>query len=127
MNPRIVLHESLGSIAMVNIPVHDQHPLGVMNGSGMVGCECHVSKKTKSHGPVKERVMTRRANGYKTSFVCPTERQVDGLQCASGACGTRIPGSFARDGIRIDLAAACSRKGSYALDIPGVVHPRDFF
>jgi hypothetical protein len=127
MNPRIILDESLGSIAMVNIPVHDQDAFGIMNGSRIVGCKCDVSEETESHGPVKERVMTRGANRDEASLVCAAEGQVHGVKSAACACGTRIPGSFARDGIRVDLAAPGSSDGSYALDVFGVMHPRDFF
>src|ERR1035437_1289203 len=59
---RVLVENRLRSVAMVHVPIHDQHPgqlvllLDVLRGDG------YVVKQTKPHCLVLRRVMARRAN-----------------------------------------------------------------
>ena len=77
----IVPEERLGPVAVVDVPVDDQHPLpGRHQGGGGHG---DIVDQAEAHRPVGQGMVARRPGGHKAGAVAPLTQHLDGHQ--SGA------------------------------------------
>ena len=77
MNVRLVLDERLRSVAVVHVPIDDEHALGAVAPPRVVRAERDVAEETEAHRRVAQRVMARRPHGAEASPRSVAEREVD--------------------------------------------------
>jgi len=121
----IVLHQCLRSVAVVHVPIGDQHARGVVVLPRIVRADRDVTKQTESHGAVTHGVMAWRTDRAKAARVLVTHSQIDRVEYASRRRGRRVPRPFARDRIVIESAAAGVRDGLDRRDVCGIVRQRE--
>ncbi len=125
-NVALLLDERLRPVAVVNVPVDDQHSLGAVPLTRVVCADGHVPEEAETHRASADRVVTWRANRAEAS-PGPTpvaEREVDAVEHRTGGRGRRIPGSFAHDGVRIEPAAAGFGQRAHRLHVRAIVRDR---
>ena len=67
MDVRLVLDERLRAVAVMNVPVDDQHSSRPVLLPRVVRRERNVAEKAEAHRAVAQRVMTRRSHGAERS------------------------------------------------------------
>ena len=106
---RIVLDERLRAVAVVHVPVDDQHALDAFALARVVRADGDVAEEAESHPAVSERVVTGRSDGaeraraYRRPPVHGVEHAANG-----GACG--VARSFADERVRVEAATARQRQ-----------------
>jgi len=125
MNRRIVFNKRLGTIAVMNVPVHNQDSLEPVYRLRIVRGNCDIAEQAESHRARFERVMSRRTDGAERSRA-RISGAVYSCKCATGAGSRGAPGAFARDSVGIEIAAADSGDLLNGTEILGAVHESDF-
>src|SRR4051794_34337515 len=74
------LDQRLGPVAVMHIPIHDQHPLRAMAASRIVGTDGDAAEETESHCPTAQSMMSRRTHAAEAAQRAAVERHVHGVQ-----------------------------------------------
>src|SRR4051812_6605492 len=77
MDVALALDERLRAVAMVDVPIHDQHALDAMPLTRVVRADPDVAEETEPHRAIAERMVARWAHGAKRSPWSVAEREVD--------------------------------------------------
>ncbi len=125
MNAGVRLDERLRPVAVVDVPVDDEHAIEMMVAASVMGRDGHVAEETEAHGAIAERVVARRTNGREAAPGASVEGHVDAIEDAADGSRGRRPGSFAGHGIRVEGAAARGNERFDLPDIDRVVGQRD--
>ena len=91
MDVGLILHERLGAIAVMDVPIGDQNAREPVLLSCVVGREGDISEKAESHGAVANRVMPRRPHRGKAAWVDAAGRKIDAGKNATRSGRRRIP------------------------------------
>ena len=122
---RLGLHDGLCAVAVMNIPVHDEHALQAMTRSRITRGDSHRSKEAEAHTPGTERVMARRSHRREGALCATVEEHVHAVEHGASCRTRRIPGPLANDGVGIERSAARCTKRAYAFDIVRFVRQRE--
>ena len=125
MDVRLVLDERLRAVAVVHIPIDDEHAIRAMRQARVVRRERDVAENAEAHRRIADRVMPRRTHGGEAAHGTPIEGHVHRVEHAAGGRGGREPRALARDGVGVELPAARERNGLNSSDIFRVVHERE--
>ena len=116
---RLVPEEVLGAVAVVDVPVDDEHTLaGVDQGTGRHG---HVVQEAEAHGPVGRGVVagwTGRDEHRRPVLA----GRLDGHEPGSGGHPGVLPGRRSGIGVRVDGTAAGGAELLEALEVGRRVH-----
>lgn len=126
MNARFIFNKRLRAVAMMHIPINDQHPLTRMILERVVGGNRHISEKTKPHRPIPQRMMPRRSHGGEAALRAPVEGHIHTIEHASRTRRRRIPRSLADDRVRIEPTAAGEHQILDARDVGPIVGKGEF-
>ena len=91
VDTRLVLHQCLRAVAMVHVPVHDQHALAGRGGQGIVRRNRHIAEQAESHRPVAQRVMSRRTHRRKATRRTTIKGHVHAIEHAARSRRGCIP------------------------------------
>src|SRR5688572_33177917 len=67
MDVGVALHERLRAVAVVNIPVHDEHAVQLVTALRITRRDRDISEQAESHGTIGEGMMSRRSHGAECS------------------------------------------------------------
>ena len=74
---RLVLDERLRPVAVVHVPIDDQHALGAVPSPRVVRADRDVAEETEAHRVRAQRVVARRTHGAEAAARSVAEREVD--------------------------------------------------
>ena len=102
-NGRIVLDECLRAVAVVNVPIDDQHAIDPLALAGVVRADGDVAEDAEAHAAVAKRMVTRRPDGAGRSRL-GLGSQVARVEYGTNGCARGIAGSLADKRVRIEAA-----------------------
>src|ERR1019366_6880881 len=115
----------LRSVAVMHIPVDDEHAIETLDSTRVVCGDGDVSEEAESHRGSTKRVVAGRAHRAEAALRRTREREVDGVEDASGARRGGLPRTRARDRVGVELAAALLRERTNTRDVRRVVREGD--
>jgi hypothetical protein len=111
---------------MMDVPVRDEHALTAECLAGVVRADGDVAEETEAHGAIVESVVPWWTDGAEASWILTAEREVDGVEHATGGGACGVPGAFAGHRVRVE-AATSGGGGAYRFDVGRVVRERQLF
>ena len=95
-DPSESVEDRLGTVAVVDVPVEDQHPFGAALGEGVRGGDSHVVEQAEAHRPVALGVVPGRAQAAEGEAAVAGEQALRGPGGASGRVERCFVGPCAR-------------------------------
>ena len=90
-NGRIIFKRVLGSVAVMHVPIHDQHALETVTRLKIARGNGHVIQETKSHGSIDFRVMPGRTHRAKHLIHAIVHDRINRGQRPAGGKTGRAP------------------------------------
>lgn len=106
MDVGLGLHQRLGAVAVVHVPVDYQNPLQSMLSARVVRGQRYVAEETESHGAVRNRVVSGRSYGGEAPWVCARNREIDSEKSAASAGRRGVPGPLAYNRVGVEASPA---------------------
>ena len=82
---RVRIKNVLSAIAMMYIPVNDEHPFQAMTGPGVRRCQGDIVEQTEAHAPRRRGVMTRRPDQAQGGPVILLEHGINRMYTGAGS------------------------------------------
>ena len=120
----LILHERLGAVAVVHIPIDDQHPVEAVLLPRVVRRAGDASENAETHRAVAQRVMTRRAHRAEAPVIRSGCGEIDSHEDGARRRRRGVPAPLARDRIGVETASAGRRNRSDRLDVRRIVAER---
>ena len=111
----------LRAVAVVHVPIDDQHAVELMLVAGHAGRDRDVVEQAKAHRPFGERMMAGRPHEAQRGFRFAREHAIDRVARRAGRQLGHVERSGANDRIRIEVAAAARGERRDAVDVSGFV------
>lgn len=124
MNVGIGFDYCLRSVAVVDVPIDNQHSPCVVSFFRVERGERDVAEETKPHRSCSQSVVSRRARCAKRSSVQVLHCTIDCGECAPSSSGRGSPGAFTCDSVRIESSAAGAANTLDHLDVPRIMSNR---
>ena len=121
---RIFPEGGLRPIAVMNVPVDDQHAVEPQLGDRRPGRHRHVVQQTKPHGAVGQGMVARRADQAKRLAVLAADDALGGVANARHRLLRHVIRRRADDRVAFDVAAARLGKRPKLVEVGRRVHPR---
>ena len=118
---RIPLDDRLGPVAVVHVPIHDEHlaPPEVLR---VARGERDVIEEAKPHGPIRQGVVAGRPRHAEGRPSVPHDPALHGREGHTGGSECRLPAAGPEHGVRIQGAAAPRRQRLEGVEVAGLVH-----
>src|SRR2546423_988864 len=101
MDVALGLDERLRPVAVMNVPIDDEHAPRAIPLPGVVSADSDIPKQTETHRRTAQRVMSRRSHGAEAAARSVAECQIDAVQHGTGAGCGGVPRSVAGDGVSL--------------------------
>ncbi len=121
MNRRFLLDQRLRAVAVMNVPIHDQHALHAASPERVVRADRHVAEEAESHPISLQRVMARRPHGAERARAT-VDRHVDRVEDTTNRRSRGVARALAHHRIGIEQAASRHGEAVHVLDVPGIMH-----
>ena len=105
-----MLHQCLRAIAVMDVPIGHQHAARSVSRQRVVRGDRHVAEHTETHPAIAKRMMPRRTHGREAPGRASVEGHIDTIEDTTNSGHRGIPRTLTDDGIRVELATACSNE-----------------
>ena len=126
MDVGLALHQRLGAVTVVHIPIDDQHALEPVLLARVMRSDRDVSEEAESHCAIIDCVVSGWSHRRKAAWMNAADREIDRGQDATGARSCRFPRAAALDGVGIESAAALLGEHSHRAHVRGVMRELEF-
>ena len=110
-----------GAVAVVDVPVEDEDPLGAELADRQLGRDRDVVEEAEAHRPRRFGVVAGGAHGAEADPVLAAEQRPGHRAGAAGGVQGRAVGGLADEGVGVDRAAAGEAELADRLDVTGAV------
>ena len=125
MNVWLSLDQSLSSIPVVDVPIHDEHSGKSVFVACVVSCDCRVPEQAETHAAVAHRVVPGWSNRAEAPRMAAAYRVIDRVERASRSRRRGVPGSRARDSVSIEPSTSSFGEISDRLHVRTVMGQSD--
>lgn len=123
----VVVKRVLRPVAVVHVPIDDQHPIESVSGASMSRRDGDVVEQAEAHWGTWQGVMPRRTGQHDGSRVLSVQHCIDGGARRAGSDAGDLGRCRAEDRIDFDPAAPRCSEAVDLVDVPGRVDPAEFF
>ena len=103
-NPGILVHQVLGPVAVMNVPVDNKNPPGSEFFQRRPRGHDHVAHEAEPHGRVSGRMVPRRTNQRKSRLA--VVRLPSHFHCGASRVGSRFETSGTQERVAVDHPSA---------------------